>query len=201
MSATAKLHGVRLPLAVQADPAATHGFVTNGFHLGRREPATEVSWGSYIKDRAAAKGRFESLPVSKSNLPFLEFRVAGDLGKHGLSLTLLDLSSGKTTAVRPSQAPGDHWQSCRVRAPHGDFKIIASDGEYRSVRLYTGIPPGRASTRFRLLDSRKRVLVELQGPVLDPRMLLTPSNQVRPGLPGIRPSWGLNPQKSSAYTS
>jgi hypothetical protein len=39
----------------------------------------------------------------------------------------MDLSSGKLTSVKPLKAPGDDWRTCRVRAPHGDFKIIAVD--------------------------------------------------------------------------
>jgi len=117
----------RAPLEVRADPTATHGFVTNGFRLARRELPTGVSWGSYTMDGVITKGRFESAPISKSKLPFLEFEVAGDLGKPGLTLALVELSSGKTIAAKPRQAPGDRWQSCRVRAPQGDFRIIASD--------------------------------------------------------------------------
>ena len=87
----------------------------------------EKSLGVRTSDGRANKGRFESQPVSRSKFPFLEFRVAGDLGEPGLSLTLIDLSSGKTTVVKPSRPPGNTWQDCRVRAPRGNFKIIASD--------------------------------------------------------------------------
>jgi hypothetical protein len=116
---------VRDPLKLV--PESVTGFVTNGAAGAKPRIPGEVSWGSYTKDGAATKGRFESLPVSRSRLPFLEFRVAGDLGKPGLSLTLSDLSSGKTTAIKPRQAPGGNWQSYQVKAPHGDFKVIASD--------------------------------------------------------------------------
>ena len=53
--------------------------------------------------------------------------MAGDLGKPGLALTLVDLGSRKTTAIKPRPAPGDRWQSYQIRAPRGDFKIIARD--------------------------------------------------------------------------
>lgn len=118
---------VRDPLEVRMSQAETHGFVTNGFRLARREQPTEISWGSFTEDGAAAKGRFESLPIPRSKLPFLEFRVAGNLGKPGLSLNVVELNSGKTTSVKPPQVPGDNWQSCQVRAPNGDFKLVASD--------------------------------------------------------------------------
>jgi hypothetical protein len=127
------LPGVRgiLPACVhdplKVVPEKVTGFVTNGAaHVKPRIPG-EVFWSSYTNEGAATKGRFESLPVSRTRLPFLEFRVAGDLGQPGLSLTLMDLSSGKLTSVKPLKAPGDDWRTCRVRAPHGDFKIIAVD--------------------------------------------------------------------------
>ena len=108
-------------------PDRVAGFVTNGAAGAKPRIPGEVSWGSYTKDGAATKGWFESLPIRQSKLPFLEFQVAGDLGQPGLSLTLVDLSSGKTTAVKPRQAPGGNWCSYQVRAPQGDFKVVASD--------------------------------------------------------------------------
>jgi hypothetical protein len=125
--------GVRsiLPACVRAPlklvPESVTGFVTNGAAGAKPKIPGEVSWGSYTKDGLATKGQFESMSISRSKLPFLEFRAAGDLGKPGLSLTLIDLTSGKTTAVKPRQAPGDNWRSYQVRAPHGRFKIIARD--------------------------------------------------------------------------
>jgi hypothetical protein len=116
---------VRDPLKVL--PESVSGFVTNGPFHPKPRIAGEVFWSSYTADGATNKGRFESLPVSRSRFPFLEFRVAGDLGKPGLSVTLLDLNSGRTTAVKPGRPPGSTWQTCRVRAPQGDFKIIAID--------------------------------------------------------------------------
>jgi hypothetical protein len=116
---------VRDPLKMV--PERVSGFVTNGAARLKPKIAGEVFWSSYTADGATNKGRFESLPVSRSRLPFLEFRVAGDLGKPGLSLTLLDLSSGRTIPVKPCKPPGNIWQTCLVRAPQGDFKIIAID--------------------------------------------------------------------------
>jgi hypothetical protein len=116
---------VRDPLKVVPQTAA--GFVTNGAAGAKLAIPGEVSWGSYTSDGRANQGRFESLPIPRSGLPFLEFRVAGDLGQPGLSLTLIELDSGKTTSVRPLKALGNNWQTCRVRAPHGDFRIIAID--------------------------------------------------------------------------
>lgn len=116
---------VRDPLKVV--PESVTGFVTNGSAQAKPRIPGEVSWGSYTSNGRANAGRFESQRISRSRFPFLEFRVAGDLDKPGLSLTLVDLGSGKTASVKPLKALGDNWQTCRVRAPQGDFKIIAVD--------------------------------------------------------------------------
>jgi hypothetical protein len=116
---------VRDPLKVA--PESVTGFVTNGAAQAKPRIPGEVSWGSYTQEGAAARGRFESFSIPRSRFPFLEFRVAGDLGQPGLSLNLVSLRSGQTTAVIPSKMAGGNWRNCRVRAPSGDFKIIASD--------------------------------------------------------------------------
>jgi hypothetical protein len=116
---------VRDPLKVA--PESVTGFVTNGAAQAKPRIPGEVSWGSYTQEGAAAWGRFESFPIPRSRFPFLEFRVAGDLGKPGLSLNLVGLRSGQTTAVIPREMAGGNWRNCRVRAPSGDFKIVASD--------------------------------------------------------------------------
>jgi hypothetical protein len=108
-------------------PESVTGFITNGTAGTKPMISGEVSWGSYASNGMANTGRFESQRVSRSRFPFLEFRVAGDLGEPGLSLNLIELSSGKTTSVKPLHARGNNWQSCQVRAPRGEFKIIASD--------------------------------------------------------------------------
>ena len=117
----------RLPLEVRADPEATHGFVSNGFRLARPEPPTEVSWGSWSAQGPAATGTFESLPIQRSRLPYLELSVAGDLGKKNLVLELVDLATGERTPVKPSATPGNKWLDCYVKAPAGEFKIMARD--------------------------------------------------------------------------
>jgi hypothetical protein len=117
----------RFPLEVRPDPDATHGFTPRGFRLARREPPTEVSWGSYSTQDPGATLTFESLPVPKSRLPYLEVSVAGDLGKHGLSLEFIDLVTHKRTLVKPMKTPGEKWLQCYVTAPAHEFKIVARD--------------------------------------------------------------------------
>ena len=107
------------------DPAATHGFVTNGFRLARREPPTEVSWGSCTPQRTAQAACFESLPVRSSRFPYLEISVAGDLGRTNLSLELIELATDKRIPVSPGKPPGERWLNCYVKAPLGEFKVVA----------------------------------------------------------------------------
>jgi hypothetical protein len=105
------------------DPA----FIRNGWVLAEADPPTEVSWGTYSAQGALACGSFESLPVRKSALPFLEIPVAGDLGEPGLSLELVEVATGKTTPVRPAHTAGQQWLNACVPAPAGEFKIVARD--------------------------------------------------------------------------
>jgi hypothetical protein len=116
---------VRDPLHVA--PEHVVGFVTNAPPSSKPRIVGEVIWTSSTAGGTTNKGRFESRPMTRARFPFLEFRIAGDLGKPGLSLSLLELGSGKTIAVKPDRPPGHTWQTCRVRAPRGDFKLIAVD--------------------------------------------------------------------------
>src|ERR1700722_4742166 len=118
---------VRAPLPV--GPADTNNsvFVLNGWQLNTPDPPTEKSWGSFSAQGAKARGTFESLPVRKSALPYLEIPGAGDRGQPGLSLSLVDITTGKTIAVTPQQIPGGKWIDVQVPAPAGEFKIIARD--------------------------------------------------------------------------
>ncbi|HZQ47072.1 MAG TPA: hypothetical protein VFC07_08675, partial [Verrucomicrobiae bacterium] len=118
---------VRDSLKVVRNEDNDQAFARNGFHLDEAEPPTEISWGSYSRNGAGARGGFETLPVKKSSLPFLEIPVAGDLGEAGLSLELVDLATGKTTTVQPPRIAGGRWLNVYVQAPAGEFKLLARD--------------------------------------------------------------------------
>ena len=115
----------RQPLEVRVDRAATRGFVTKGFRLARREPHTEVSWGSCTSQGLSQTGNFESLPIRKSCLPYLEIPVAGYLGRTNLLLELIDLTTGERIPVKSRATAGEQWLNCYVKAPSGEFKILA----------------------------------------------------------------------------
>jgi hypothetical protein len=118
---------VREPLPLVPAQITSNAFVRNGWLLATADAFTETSWGSYSAQKVAARGTFESQPVRRSALPYLEIPVAGDLGAEGLSLELVELNSGKITEVRPSAPPGGEWLNVQVKAPVGEFKVVAQD--------------------------------------------------------------------------
>jgi hypothetical protein len=118
---------VREPLHLEPAQITSNVFVRNGWRLTTPDEVTETSWGSYSAQQAAAQGTFESQPVKRSALPYLEIAVAGDLGAEGLSLELVELNGGKVTEVRPDASPGGEWVNVYVKAPAGEFKVLARD--------------------------------------------------------------------------
>jgi hypothetical protein len=118
----------RSPIEVKVNPEATRGFITNGVHLARKEPPAEASWGTWTSLGPAQAASFESLPVRPSGFPYLEIPVAGNLGGNtNLSLELVELATGKRIPVGPGMPPGGEWFNCYVRAPAGEFKIVARE--------------------------------------------------------------------------
>jgi hypothetical protein len=112
---------------LQVTPESAGCFTTNRLRFTRPDIPGEIAWGSFAQEALARNRRFESLPVPGSKLPYLEIAVAGDLPGPGMSLQLLDLTSGRISDIKPRQAPGDHWHGCQVKAPAGQFKIVAQD--------------------------------------------------------------------------
>jgi hypothetical protein len=113
-------------LRVVPGQITSNAFISNGRLLSAPDTISQVSWGSWTSQGAAARGTFESLPVKKSALPYLEIPVAGDLGAGGLSLGLVQ-QNGNVTVVRPSTPPGGQWVNVDVPAPAGPFKVMAVD--------------------------------------------------------------------------
>jgi len=105
-------------------------FIRNGWALAEPDPPSEVSWGSYYSAQGArARGGFESLPVRKSALPFLEIPVAGDLGEPGpfhLEAGWKSPRQDHPGPARPRPRASNGSTPC-VRAPAGEFKIVARD--------------------------------------------------------------------------
>lgn len=104
----------------------SNAFISNGRLLTEQDTRSQTSWGSWTAQGAAARGTFESLPIQKGGLPYLEISVAGDLGAEGLSLALVE-QNGNVTEVRPAVPPGGQWVNVDVPAPAGPFKVVAVD--------------------------------------------------------------------------
>src|SRR5580704_3118664 len=91
---------VRYPLKLVPASSSTQIFVPGGSKLDQPDPPFEFCLGSYNTNGTVAQGQFESAPLT-STLPYLEIAVAGDLGMPDLSLGLIELASGKVTAIKP----------------------------------------------------------------------------------------------------
>ena len=118
---------VRESLKVVPSASGQSGFVTNGCDLATPDPPTEISWGSFGVGGVQATGAFESAPIKKSAFAYLEIPVAGDLGRPGLSLALIDETSGRGTPIFPRHLAGREWRNFYVRAPAHGFKVVARD--------------------------------------------------------------------------
>ncbi len=105
---------VREPLTVEMATNSGNAFVRSA--NGR----ANVTWLS-----TGGQGTFESKAIAKSALPYLEIPVRGDLGGTGTSLELVDVKNGKVTEVRPSVRAGEKWVNVDVRAPDGEFTVVA----------------------------------------------------------------------------
>jgi hypothetical protein len=138
---------------------ATNVFVPRGWNLRKPDPPTEISWGSYNSQGAAATGTFESQPVPASRFPYLQIEVAGYLGQPGLSLEMVDLTTKERTPVKPRITPGAVWETCNVKAPKGDFTIVATDN---STTGWFAFKEPRELARLSYWNSRLLVL----GPIM-----------------------------------
>ena len=70
---------------------------------------------------------FSSATLRTFQPPFTEISVAGNLGEAGLELEVVETASGKNTIVTPQVSPGNSWKNVYVKAPQGEFKMVARD--------------------------------------------------------------------------
>jgi hypothetical protein len=117
---------IRQPLAIAPRPGTQHGFQ-------QRASATEPvpPWDSLEGQEDSPAGRFESEAVRCTSFPYLRFEVVGGLGEPGLRLGLIEVASGRHTALRPASGSRG-WRSLSVRCPGGHFTIVAEDTSGRS---------------------------------------------------------------------
>ena len=102
-------------------------FIPNGVALAKADPATETCWGSYSAGRSGRAREIRKFAGSQERAALSQIPVAGNLGEPGLSLELVDLTSGKTIPVTSAKAAGGQWANAYVRAPAGEFKLVARD--------------------------------------------------------------------------
>ena len=104
-----------------------NAFVPEGFYAIIPRDPLQRSWGSLSGVGNAAKGRFESEPLTRGR--FLKFELAGYVGQTNQRLALKDLSSAREQAVRASYLPRERWVDAFVRCPDGPFEIVAVDDD------------------------------------------------------------------------
>jgi hypothetical protein len=117
---------VRQPLQVIPANLRAATFVPLSDAATDWDTPTGPGWISPPRTNATG-GHFESLPLGPSSLPYLEFPVAGDFSAPGVSLGLLDLATGRTIPIRPSQTATEPWQTVSVKSSVGKFQIVASN--------------------------------------------------------------------------
>jgi hypothetical protein len=121
---TAQGHGFaedfRTPHNASAKPAPLPGEV---------EPFwSRRTWSSYAGSGEAGLATWRSQPVSTVLNGYLEFRVAGDLGRPDLTLELRSAADNRLLrSIRPQRKIGHGWASVYVPAPAEPFAIVAAD--------------------------------------------------------------------------
>jgi hypothetical protein len=118
---------------VRWDARSAEGHVPPVLARSGLSPATaalpnEVTWGCYGTELPAhGPAQWSSRPFHVAEGKWLEFEVAGGIGRPGTALEVGDAASGKVVAtVLPSGIPGDRWLPAQVWLSSGDFVIRAS---------------------------------------------------------------------------
>jgi len=115
---------IRRPVAMQ--PERVIGFTTNDAATQTPHLSGEICWSSN-EHTVTSERIFESLPIERTELPYLEFWTAGNFGERDLSLSLINLSDGKRKNIQARSGPEDTWQTHYVSATRGNFKVSAED--------------------------------------------------------------------------
>lgn len=117
---------IREPLPISWPQAPQSAFRLAGYPREFRGTDDPRVYGSYTESGSQAEGVFESAPIPAPRFPFLQFRVAGDLGQPGLSLAIVT-ADGRTIPVESQRVSPSGWTQIQVRAPRGPFRIVAHD--------------------------------------------------------------------------
>ncbi len=118
---------LRAPLPLRPKAGTTPTFA-------RSTVTTDVvgGWDSYAVGGAAARGSFESNPLSCVDFHRLRFETTGSPGAPGLRLVLRETGSGRETPIAPPIGGGSGWRSVHVACPAGPFVIVAEDASTTS---------------------------------------------------------------------
>ena len=109
----------RPPLKLDRDENSDASMIVNGGLRGTPDPKFVPVW-SNCSNGAVMAGHFVSKPLC-ATLPNLSLKLYFRPGPEGVSLQLVEQSTGRRIALRPKLAGG--WQTLMVSAPSGPFRL------------------------------------------------------------------------------
>ncbi len=116
---------VREPLQVTQTDAGDGSFVPLSAAGTHWDAPSGPGW-TFRPRTNHTEGKFESLPLGPSRLPYLEFPVAGELSAGSISFQLVELATGRVISTKLPPMTNQSWTTVCVKAPMGKFKIVAA---------------------------------------------------------------------------
>lgn len=128
---------IREPLPVRWPGVPTDGAARDPSQTAPHGLSDPDAFSTYTADAGGGLLHAESDWISPPRLPFLQFRVAGDPGRPGLSLGLMT-ESGMFVRVRPARIPVGGWTTVNVRSPRDRFRILVDDSSATGWLAFSG---------------------------------------------------------------
>ncbi len=121
---------VRPPVTVEAE--AVSDYAVDGLGRYNRRDVDEVVWGSCgLQQEGLSWGYFQSRPLRKLKLPWLEFNVMGQMApglrQKNFYLRLQDMANLREAKVRSIDYKNGTWGTTTMKAPCDTPRIIAMD--------------------------------------------------------------------------
>jgi hypothetical protein len=117
---------IREPLPVRWPGAVTDGQARVAGPAAPSDLSDPDAFSTSTANTSGGVLHQESDWIAAPQLPFLQFRLAGGLGRHGLSLGVMT-ESGDLVQVSPGHIPLGGWTTVQVRSPRNRFRILVDD--------------------------------------------------------------------------
>lgn len=121
-----------VPLLVATD----HGFVPHAQHLPPLWPCLP-RWSTPPGEEPNGGRRFETEPLPDDLAPVLRFRVAGDVGRPALPLTLRSLRTGQRTVLQLDEVTGLRWKTVNLVRPPAPVVLTVEPQRYEAWGAFT----------------------------------------------------------------